>query len=140
MDVLLAPDVYVNASVAPGSPPDEVVQRILGKHKGESSTTEWILDRVAAMLAAVPSFKKEAVDPHLGLIKGLVKVVKPDGKHDANAWEDALAAAAKAAGAKRVITDHPDLLEKGSKVEFISTEAWLLEQKMPPPPPPPKKG
>jgi hypothetical protein len=38
-----------------------------------------------------------------------------------------------------VITDHPDLVDKeASGVEFMSTEAFLLEL-MTPPPPPPKK-
>lgn len=136
MDVILAPDVYVNASVALGSPPDQVVQRVLGKHKGQSGSTDWIMDRVAAMLSSVPEFKKEAVDEQVGLIKTLVQMHEHDGDFGPDAWEDALGAAAKAAGASRVITDHPDLLEKDdSDVEFISTEAWLLEQQMPPPPP-----
>jgi hypothetical protein len=136
VNVLLAPDVYVNASVALGSPPEQVVQRILGKHKGETSTTAWILDRVAAMLSLVPEFKKEAVDQQIGLIKGLVKVVETKSKHAPDAWKDALAEAAKLAGATRVITDHPDLIElEIPGVEFISSEAWLFEQKMPPPPP-----
>ena len=137
MDVLLAPDVYVNASVAPKSPPDQVVQRILGNHQGESSTTDWIMDRAAAMLTAVPEFKPDAVAAQIELIKGFVKVVETDGEFGADAWEDALVAAAKVAGAKRVITDHPDLVDKeGAEVEFISSEAWIIEQKMPPPPPP----
>lgn len=141
MDVILAPDVYVNASVALGSPPEQVVQRILGKHKGQSATTPWILDRVAAILGAIPEFKKEAVDHQVSLIKGLVRVVTIEGEFGPDAWEAALAASARAAGAKRVITDHPDLIAKEApKVEFISTEAWLFEQKMPPPPPPLKKG
>jgi hypothetical protein len=140
VDIILAPDVFVNASVALGSPPEQVVQRILGKHKGESSTTPWILDRVAAILSAIPEFKKEAVDHQVGLIKGFVKVVEMKGEFGPDAWEDALAASAQAAGAKRVITDHPDLIAKDKpKVEFISTEAWLFEQKMPPPPPPAAK-
>lgn len=136
MDVLLAPDVFVNASVAPKSPPDQVVQRILGNHKGESATTAWIMDRVAAMLTAVPEFKPDAVTQQVDLIKSFVKSVDVEGEFGPDAWEGALIAAAAAAGAKRVITDHPDLLEKdGGDVEFISTEAWLIEQKMPPPPP-----
>lgn len=137
MDVLLAPDVFVNASVAPQSPPDQVVQRILGKHKGQSGTTGWIMDRVAAMLTAIPEFKPDAVTSQVSLIKSFVKEVETSGEFGPDAWEPALIAAAQAAGAKRVITDHPDLLEKeGAEVEFISSEAWLIEQKMPPPPPP----
>ncbi|MEM9191510.1 MAG: hypothetical protein AAGF12_20220 [Myxococcota bacterium] len=139
MDVILAPDVYVNASVALGSPPDQVVQRILGKHKGQSGTTEWILGRVSAMLGSIPEFKQDAVDQQVGLIKTLVNVHDGAADFGPEAWEEALAAAADAAGATRVITDHPDLLEKDdTKVEFVSTEAWLLEQQMPPPPPPAK--
>ena len=38
VDIILAPDVYVNASVALGSPPEQVVRRVLGKHKGESKS------------------------------------------------------------------------------------------------------
>lgn len=133
--------MYVNASVALGSPPEQVVQRILGKHKGQSATTPWILDRVAAILGAIPEFKKEAVDHQIAVIKGLVRVVAIEGEFGPDAWEEALAASARAAGAARVITDHPDLIGKETpKVEFISTEAWLFEQKMPPPPPPLKKG
>ncbi len=136
VDVLLAPDVYVNASVAPKSPPDQVVQRILGMKKGESATSAWIMERVAAMLTAVPEFKPDAVSQQVELIKGFVKTVDVEGEFGPDAWEGALTAAAAAAGAKRVITDHPDLLDKdGGDVEFISTEAWLFEQKMPPPPP-----
>lgn len=136
MTVLLAPDVYVNASVALGSPPDKVVQRLLGQKKGSTSTTKWILDRVSAMLSSVPEFKGDAVAKQVELIKSLVTVVDAPGKFGPDAWADALTAAAKAAKVKRVITDHPDLLAaENAGVEFISTEAWLLEQAMPPPPP-----
>ena len=140
MNVLLAPDVYVNASVALGSPPDQVVQRVLGNKQHRSSATPWILDRVRAMLAAVPEFRQEAVDKQVALITQLVRVAEDGGNFDADNWGDALASAAKASQAKRVITDHPDLLEgEGGDVEFISTEAWLVEQAMPPPPPPPRR-
>lgn len=141
LDIILAPDVYVNASVALGSAPDKVVQRILGQHKGESKTTEWILERVRAMLEAVPSFKKEAVENQLALIRDLVQVIDEPEKHDAADWEGGLVAAAKAAGAKRVITDHPDLLEKSSSgdIEFVSTDGWVIERTLPPPPPPAKE-
>ncbi len=140
MDVVLAPDVYVNASVALGSPPDKVVQRVLGENKGKSKATEWILDRVTAMLTATGSFKPDAVGQQIQLIRNLVQVVGKKDEHQPDDWEGALVAAAKSAGAKRVITDHPDLLAKETvqNVEFISTEAWLLERKMPPPPPPPR--
>ena len=139
MDIVLAPDVYVNASVALGSPPDAVVQRVLGKHKGESKITPWIVQRVEAILSAVPSFKKEAIGPHLDLLKTFVVLIEDKATYPADAWEKAMVGAAKAAKAKRVVTDHPDLLAKESVdgVDFISSEAWLLEQQMPPPPPPP---
>ncbi len=139
MDIILAPDVYVNASVALGSAPDKVVQRILGEHKGESKTTEWILERIKAMLGSVPSFKPDAVDAQIALIRDLVQVIEAQGEHDASDWEGALVAAAKAAGARRVLTDHPDLLEKSivDDIEFISTDGWLVERSLPPPPPPP---
>ena len=141
MDIILAPDVYVNASVALRSAPDKVVQRILGDRKGECKTTEWVLERIRAMLGAVRSFKPEAVDNQIALIRDLVQVIEAPGDHDASDWEGALVAAAKAAGAKRVVTDHPDLLEKSvsGDIEFISTDGWLVESSLPPPPPPPKE-
>jgi len=141
MDIILAPDVYVNASVALGSAPDKVVQRILGQHKGESKTTEWMIKRIKAMLASVPSFKTEAIDSQIALIREFVTVIEAPGQYDASEWEKALVAAAKAAGAERVVTDHPDLLEKSvvDDVEFISTEGWLLERSLPPPTPLPPK-
>ena len=135
MDIMLAPDVYVNASVAPGTAPDYVVQRVLGRHKGESKATEWVLARIAAILGALPDFKSDAVDGQIKLIRSFVQVVDTSGEFGPDAWEDALVAGARAAGAKRVITDHPDLLQRESSngVEFISTEAWLLEATTPPP-------
>ena len=141
MDIILAPDVYVNASVALGSAPDKVVQRILGQHKGESKTTEWVLERIKAMLGSVPNFKEDSVDAQIALIRELVEVIEVPGEHDAADWEGALVAAAKTAGAKRVLTDHPDLLEKSivDDIEFISTDGWLVERSLPPPPPPPKE-
>lgn len=139
MNVVLAPDVYVNASVALGSPPERVVRHVLGGGR-KSATTEWVLARVAAMLGATGSFKADAVDQQITLIRGLTQVVDDKTKHPPEAWLDAMVAAAKAANAKRVITDHPDLLAKemAESVEFVSTEAWLLERTMPPPPPPMK--
>jgi hypothetical protein len=144
VDIVLGPDVYVNASVAVGSSPDKVVQRVLGQKKGQSQTTEWVLERVAAMLHALTAsgvFKKEAVEHQVALIKQFVTVVEDGGKHGSEDWAPGLVAAAKAAKAKRVVTDHPDLLakEKVDGIEFISSDAWLLESAMPPPPPPPKK-
>jgi hypothetical protein len=140
VDVILAPDVYVNASLALGSAPDKVVQRVLGEHRGESRTTEWILERVKAMLSSVGSFKRDALEDQLTLIRSLVQVIDDPEAHTADEWEKALVGAARAAKVRRVITDHPDLIEKGSseEVEFISSEAWLFERTMPPPPPPAK--
>ncbi|HEX2676277.1 MAG TPA: hypothetical protein VHM19_06545 [Polyangiales bacterium] len=141
MDIILAPDVYVNASVALGSPPEQVVRRVLGKHKGESKATDWILTRVSQMLKALPAFKGDAVDEQIKLIQGLVQIVKTEGDFGPDAWEEALVAAAKAAGAKRVVTDHPDLLQMESSdgIDFVPTEAWLVEVTTPPPPPAPPR-
>lgn len=138
MNVLLGPDVYVNASVALGSPPEQVVQRVLGKHKGQTKTTAWILGRISAMLGNIPSFKPEAVTQQLDVIKQHVQVL--DGAADEfapDAWAKALVAAAKKAGVTRVVTDHPDLADKHEVegIEFLSTDAWLVEQTTPPPPP-----
>lgn len=137
MDIILAPDVYVNASVAPGSEPDLVVQRVLGQHRGEGKATEWVLGRVAAMLAAVPAFRQDAIKPQIDLIRSFVKVVPGADKLGPDAWKDALVASAKAAGVSRVVTDHPDLLKLDTVdgVEFLSSDAWLLEATLPPPVP-----
>jgi hypothetical protein len=138
VDIILAPDVYVNASVAPATPPDRVVQRVLGQHKGESKATEWILGRVTAMLGTLPAFKADAVKGQVDLIRSFVQVVPGAESFKADAWADALVASARAAGVSRVVTDHPDLLklEDSRGVEFLSTEAWLVEVTTPPPPPP----
>ncbi len=138
VDILLAPDVYVNASVAPGSLPDRVVQRVLGQHKGEAAATEWILGRIAAILSSLPEFKEDAVAGQVALIRSLVRVVPGASTFPADAWKDALVAAAKAARVTRVVTDHPDLLavDAAEGVDFISTENWLVEVTTPPPPPP----
>jgi hypothetical protein len=86
-----------------------------------------------------PGFKAESVKAQVDLIKGLVEVVET--KSDENDWTKGLVASAKAAGLKRVMTDHPDLADKTEVdgIQFLSTEAWLLEATTPPPPPPPKK-
>lgn len=143
MDVLLAPDVFVNASVALGSPPEQVVQRVLGRQKGgKAKTTEWVLARVRHMLSSVPEFKKDAVDQQLSLIRSMMEVMADGNDSFApGEWELALVAAAKQAGANRVVTDHPDLLEHEvtDGVEFVSTEAFLLELVMPPPAPVPPR-
>jgi hypothetical protein len=137
MDIILAPDVFVNASVAPGTHPDRVVQRVLGQHKGESKVTEWSLSRVQAILEAIPDFKHEAVKGQVDLIRSFVRVLPGASNFGPDAWEKALVAGAKAAGATRVVTDHPDLLraEVSDGVEFVSTEAWLFEVTTPPPVP-----
>lgn len=137
MDIILAPDVYVNASVAPGTPPDRVVQRVLGQHKGQSKASEWVLSRVEAILGAIPAFKHEAVQQQMQLIRSYVKVLPGLGDFAADAWQKALVANAKAAGAHRVVTDHPDLLaaEAAEGIDFISSETWLLEETTPPPVP-----
>jgi hypothetical protein len=138
MNVLLAPDVYVNASVALGSPPEKVVQRLLGKHKGQTQVSEWVLARVHHMLSALPAFKPDAVNEQLQLIRSLVKVQADAGEFAPGEWESALLDAAKRAGVTRVVTDHPDLLSKEQVdgVEFVPTDAFLLELMTPPPAPP----
>ena len=142
VNVILAPDVYVNASVSVGTPPEQVVQRVLGgvAKNGKSKTSAWVLARVEAMLNAVPAFKPEAVAAQMKTIGSLVEQVKI-AEHGADDWAKALAATAKAAGVTRVITDHPDLAdqEEVDGVEFMSSDAWLVEQTTPPPPPPPPK-
>ena len=139
-DILLAPDVFVNASVALGSPPEHVVRRVLGGGK-KTKSSEWILARIEAILGAVDAFKKDALATQMATIRGLVELVETKESFGPDAWADALAATAKAAGAKRVITDHPDLADQSEidGVEFISSDAWLVEVTTPPPPPPGKK-
>lgn len=134
--VILGPDIYVNASVALGSPPEQVARRVL-RTRSNSAATEWILARVRQMLAKVPGFKDEAVEGQLSLIRDLVQVHSENREHAPEAWAEALIAAAKLAGVRRVITDHPDLLEleNAEGIEFMSSEAFLLESGTPPPPP-----
>lgn len=135
VDIILAPDVYVNASVAPGTAPDRVVQRVLGRHKGESRSSDWVFARIESMLRAMPQFRDDAVKHQLALIRSYVELVPGVDGFAADAWEKALSATAKAAGVERVVTDHPDLLklESADGVEFISSETWLLEATTPPP-------
>ncbi len=143
MNILLAPDVYVNASVAgTGLAPEQVVNRVLGNKKSRHKTTGWVLDRVRTMLNAHPTFKKDAIEPQMKLITDLVDRVDVKGELPADDWKAALVACAKATGATRVITDHPDLADQDEAegIEFLSTDAWMIEQQTPPPPPPPKKG
>ena len=141
MKILLAPDVYVNASVAgAGFAPAQVVDRVLGNQKHRHQTTEWILSTTTAMLSAHPHFKKESVEPQMKLIRDLVDLVEPE-EHDPESWEESLVAAAKAVEVERVITDHPDLADtvEVEGIEFLSSDAWMIEQQTPPPPPPPPK-
>ncbi len=135
MDVVLAPDIYVNASVSLDSPPEHVVRRALSG-PGKAKTSAWVLERVESMLRALPAFKDEAVAQQMATIRGLVDVVE-SADHFIEDWDLALVALAKAAGVKRVLTDHPDLLASGSTsdVLFVSSNAWLVEQTAPPPPP-----
>ena len=142
MKILIGPDVFVNASVALGSPPEQLVKRVLGKPgAGKPKTTQWVLDRARGMLSSVPSFKADALEPQMNLITNLAELVKLDEAPAPGEWEKGLVASAKAVGCTRVVTDHPDLADKTESdgIEFLSTEAWLIEQTTPPPPPPPKK-
>ncbi len=140
VDILIGPDVFVNASVAGGSPPEQLARRVLGKPKKPKSTA-WVLGWVERLLTKAPGFKAESLKGQVDLIKGLVEIVDVKGKLDDNDWVNGLLASAKAAGVKTVVTDHPDLADKAERdgVRFLSTEAWLLEQTTPPPPPPLKK-
>ncbi len=143
MNILLAPDVYVNASVAgAGIAPEQVVNRVLGNKTARQKTTAWILDRVHAMLVAHPTFKKDAIEPQMKLIRDLVDVIDLKKEFGPDAWKDALVASAKVGGQKRVVTDHPDLADQTEVdgIEFLSTDAWMIEQQTPPPPPPPGKS
>lgn len=135
MDVVLAPDIYVNASVALGSSPEHAVRRAFGG-PGKPKTSTWVMERVQSMLHALPEFRDEAVAQQMSTIRGLVDVVEND-EHFIDDWEQALVALAKAAGVGRVLTDHPDLLasKNAQGVEFVSSDAWLVEQATPPPPP-----
>ena len=135
MDVVLAPDIYVNASVSLGSPPEHVVRRALGG-PARAKASAWVLERVESMLHALPDFKDDAVAEQMTAIRGLVEVVETD-EFFIEDWVQALVALAKAAGVSRVLTDHPDLLATGARqdVEFVSSDSWLVEQAAPPPPP-----
>lgn len=138
MDVVLAPDIYVNASVALGSPPEHVIRRALGG-PARAKASEWVLERVESMLRAIPDFKDAAVSEQMTTIRGLVDVVETDAFFIED-WDKALVALAQAAGVNRVLTDHPDLLATTGRqgVEFVSSDNWLVEQMTPPPPPPPR--
>jgi hypothetical protein len=134
MDVVLAPDIYVNASIAFGSPPERAVRRAIGGPV-KPKTSTWVMERVESMLHALPEFKDDAVAQQMTTIRGLVDVVETN-EFFIEDWNEALVALAKAAGVARVLTDHPDLLERSSEgVEFVSSDNWLGEQVTPPPPP-----
>ncbi|MGB5265575.1 MAG: hypothetical protein WBN30_03230 [Polyangiales bacterium] len=136
MDVVLGPDIFVNASIALGSPPERAVRRAFGG-PAKPKTSTWVMERVESMLHALPEFKDDAVAQQMSTIRGLVEVVETNDFFIED-WNEALVALAKAAGVVRVLTDHPDLLaDKGNNgVEFISSDDWLGEQVTPPPPPP----
>ena len=139
MSILLGPDVYVNASVAgTGLAPEQVVNRVLGNKERRQKTTAWVLTRAEAMLRAHPTFKKDAIEPQMKLIRDLVDVVDVKEELPVDDWPAALVASAKATGVSRVVTDHPDLADKAEVdgIEFLSSDAWLIEQQTPPPPPP----
>jgi hypothetical protein len=135
MDVVLAPDIYVNASVALGSPPEHAVRRAFGG-PGKPKASSWVIERVESMLHAIPEFKSDAVKQQMTTIQSLVEVVET-GEFFIEDWDKALVALAKAAGVGRVLTDHPDLLafKTLEGVEFVSSDNWLGEQATPPPPP-----
>ncbi len=140
MDALLAPDVFVNASVAPGSAPEQLARRVLGKPGQKVKTTGWVMTWVETILSKAPGFKAESVKGQVDLIKSLCEVTEVKGAPETD-WIKGLVASAKAVGCKRVITDHPDLADKTEVdgIQFLSSDAWLLEATTPPPPPPPKK-
>lgn len=135
MDVVLAPDIYVNASIALGSPPEHAVRRAFGD-PSKPKTSAWAMERVESMLHALPEFKDDAVKTQMTTIRGLVEIVDR-GEFFIEDWTEALVALAKAARVGRVLTDHPDLLASGrvQGVEFVSSHDWLGEQATPPPPP-----
>ena len=135
MDVVLGPDIFVNASIALGSPPERAVRRAFGG-PARPKTSTWVMERVESMLHALPEFKDDAVAQQMATIRGLVEVVETKD-FSVEEWNEALVALAQAAGVARVLTDHPDLLadEGINGVEFISSDDWLGEQVTPPPPP-----
>lgn len=135
MDVVLGPDIFVNASIALGSSPERAVRRAFaGAARPKTST--WVMERVESMLHALPEFKDDAVAQQMATIRGLVEVVETKD-FSVEEWNEALVALAQAAGVARVLTDHPDLLadKDMSGVEFVSSDDWLGEQVTPPPPP-----
>ena len=75
MDVVLAPDIYVNASIALGTSPERVVRRVLGGPV-KAKASAWVLERVESMLHALPEFKDDAVEQQMKTIRGLVDIVE----------------------------------------------------------------
>ncbi len=142
VDILLAPDVFVNASVAAGTPPEHIARRVLGRPGEKPKTTRWVMTWTRAILSKVPDFKAEAVEAQMKTIEGLLDIVEVQDATPEGDWVKGLVASAKAAGLKRVVTDHPDLADKTEVdgITFVSSDAWLVEQTTPPPPPPPKKS
>lgn len=140
LDSLLAPDVFVNASVALGSAPEQVTRRVFGRPE-KPRTTPWVLRWIETLLAKTPDFKHEAVEAQMKTIRALCEVADMAAVKDESDWVKGLVASAKATGYKRVVTDHPDLADKAEVdgVFFLSSDAWLLEAQMPPPPPPKAK-
>jgi hypothetical protein len=59
-EVVLAPDIYVNASVALGSALERAACRAFAG-RSKPKTSAWVLERVKFMLHALPEFKDEAV-------------------------------------------------------------------------------
>ncbi|MDH3845833.1 MAG: hypothetical protein OES69_17980, partial [Myxococcales bacterium] len=94
MDVVLAPDIYVNASVSLGSAPEHVVRRALGG-PARAKASKWVLERVESMLHALPDFKNDAVAQQMSTIRDLVDVVETD-EFFIEDWNQALVALAKA--------------------------------------------
>lgn len=141
LDILLGPDVFVNASVAAGTPPEHIARRVLGKPGAKPKSTRWVMTWVRALLTKAPGFRADHVDEQMKTIEGLLEIVELQDKTPEGDWVKGLVASAKAAGLKRVVTDHPDLADKTEVdgIVFLSSEAWLVEQTTPPPPPPPKK-
>ena len=90
------------------------------------------------MLSALPAFKPDAVNEQIQLIRSLVVIQTEGADFAPGEWEGALIDAAKRAKVTRVVTDHPDLLtkEQSDGIEFMPTEAFLLELATPPPAPP----
>lgn len=142
MTYVLGPDVYVNASVAPGESPEVVARNLLDQGGKRVKSSKWVLKQVANLLFALPEFKDDAVEVQISTIKELVDILEVEGEFGDDQWKEALVALAKAAEVNRVITDHPDLVdfdEPVDGIEFVTTDTWVVERSIPPPPPTAKK-